>query len=540
MKRETDWGHPIKEAYTPEDVRDIDYLTDLNDPGKSPYTRGTHPQGYRSKDPSKRMTVGFGSASDTNKRLKYLRSVGEEGGISIVVDKGSQMCIDSDHPMARDEAGLVGTPMASVADMQDLFDGLPLVGQAISFNTTPASAPVNLAMFVVLCEKLGVDITEVRGQMGMTAFSSVFGQEDAQPFDLCYKVSIDGFEYMARNRMKMYYQTASQHCRESGLNLAHEVGVATAIFRDLIDRMLDRGLSIDDFAGRVTNLASIGIRILEEIAKIRALRKIWAKMVSERYGAQNPRSCHLNISVHTSGTSLTYQQPLNNIIRGAIECLAGALAGCTAFGVSTYDEPHCEPTEFASRMALNTEYIVLYETGVADTVDPLGGSYYLEYLTKKLEEEGYQIFNKIEEMGGLPKAIETGWYEEVLMSQRMEREIAIKNRDIIKIGVNELVIPPEEEEPIQIQEVPQVTTEAIVRQLREFKERRDLEKLQNSLQMVYRDAQKGEKFNLMPSMIEAARSDATLGEIWGAIRLGNGLSYDPFDMIESPFEFTDT
>jgi len=378
MKRETDWGLPIKASYTPEDVKDLDYLTDLNDPGKSPFTRGTHPQGYRTKDPAKRMTVGFGLPSDTNARLKYLRARGEEGGISIVVDKGSQMCIDSDHPLGREEAGLVGVPLASIADMEDLFDGLPLVGQAISFNTTPASTPVNLAMLIVLCERLGVDITEVRGQMGMTAFSSVFGQEDAQPFDLCYKLSIDGFEYMTRKKMKFYYQTSSQHCRESGLNLATEVGVATAMFRDLIDRMLDRGLEIDDFAGRVTNLCSIGIRIMEEIAKIRALRKIWAKMVKERYGAKNPRSCHINLSVHTSGTSLTYQQPMNNIIRGAIECLAGAFAGCTAFGISTYDEPHCEPTEFASRMALNTEHIVLYETGAADVVDPLGGSYYLE------------------------------------------------------------------------------------------------------------------------------------------------------------------
>jgi methylmalonyl-CoA mutase N-terminal domain/subunit len=352
MKRETDWGLPIKEVYTPEDVKNVNYLSDLNDPGKYPFTRGTHERGYRSKEPAKRMTVGFGSPSDTNKRLKYLRAKGEKGGVSLVSDKGSQMCIDSDHPMAGEEAGIVGVPLVTIRDLEELLDGIPLLGQAISFNMTPASIPVHLAQLIVLCEKQGVDFKQVRGQMGLVSFSSIFGQEDPQPFDLSYKVSIDGFEYMSRNKMKLYYSTCSQHSRESGLNLAYEVGVALAIFRDLIDRMLARGLKIDDFAGRVTNLASVGIRFLEEIAKIRVLRKLWATMVKERYGAKDPRSCHLNISVHTSGTSLTYQQPLNNIMRGTIECLAAALAGCTAFGISTYDEPHSEPTEFASRILI--------------------------------------------------------------------------------------------------------------------------------------------------------------------------------------------
>jgi methylmalonyl-CoA mutase N-terminal domain/subunit len=275
---------------------------------------------------------------------------------------------------------------------------------------------------------------------------------------------------------------------------------------------------------------------LEEIAKIRALRKMWANMVRERYGAKNLRSCHLNISVHTSGTSLTYQQPLNNIMRGAIECLAGALAGCTAFGISTYDEPHCEPTEFASRIALNTEYIVLYESGAADTVDPLGGSYYIEYLTKKLEEEAYRIFNEIEEMGGLQKAIEKGWYQKVLLETRLGKERAIQSKDRIVVGVNELVIPPEEEERIQISEVHPDTSEAIVKNLKEFKARRNIEKVKESMQQVYNDAQKGEKFNLIPAIIEAVRNNATIGEIWGAIRLGNNLTYDPFNMIECPFK----
>lgn len=537
MKRETEWGLPIKEVYNPDDIEDVDYHRDLNDPGEYPFTRGTHKGGYRTKDYSRRMTLGFGFPKDTNERLRYLLERGQKGGVCIVEDRTGDMTLDADHPLGRTEAGIVGVSLSSRVDMEELLDGVPLEGFTLSMQTAPMGSPIILSQLIVLAEERGVDPRKLRGSVGAAPFTCVFGQEDPQPFDLSWKVFIDMLEYMVRNKMNFHFTpTQDHHLQESGITIPYQLGIVMASIRELCDAMSARGLGVDEFGHRLYTTVSVGMRFLEEVAKIRALRKMWAKMARERYNAQNPRTCHINLPIKASGASLTYQQPYNNIIRGAVECVAGIIAGGTAMELSAFDEPHSEPTRLSSRIALATTNIVAYETGAADTADPLGGSYYVEYLTKTIEQEAWKVFEEIENIGGLAQAIKDGWYDRLWNKMVYEKQKAIENKDRIVVGVNELAIPPEEEEQIEIHEVPQEVSEAIAERTTEFKKSRDMQKVESALANLYRDAKRAD-VNIMPSIIKAVRAYATRQEVWGVIRLGYGLSYDPFDMVESPFQF---
>ncbi len=538
MKPATDYGYPIKAVYKPEDIEDLSYERDLGDPGKYPYTRGYYPNGYRSRMWTQRMTAGLGSSKDTNAVLKKYREMGERGGMCVICDRTFAMPIDPDHPIGRKEAGVLGWPGCSLLEFEELMDGIPMTGQSVTLLSTCASAPLQLAYIVVYAEKNGIDLQKVHGAALSYPFANVFGQSDCQPLDLNIKLFLDSSEYAIRNKIKMRAGILSQHFREAGADNAQDLAVEMAMLDELCGLLVnDRGLDFDDVAALPYQLVSVGTRFFEEIAKIRALRRMWAKLAKEKFKAKHEKSCQLLIAVHTSGRTMTYPQLLNNIVRTTIQTLAGAIAGCTAIDNATLDNAHAEPSPMAARMSLNTQHIVADETGVAEVVDPLAGSYFVEHLTNKVEEEAYKIWNKIEDMGGIIAAIEKGYIQDMLREAMLERHREMENGDRTVVGVNKLVIPPEEDFEIPIKEVHAGESEKIARRLENWKKTRNMHLVEKRLFQLHKDAQKDERFNIMPSIIEAVRAYATAGEIMGVIRKARGLTYDPFNMIECPFEF---
>jgi methylmalonyl-CoA mutase N-terminal domain/subunit len=542
MKRETDYGYEIKTVYTPKDIEGFDYQRDLGDPGAYPYARGYHQMGYRSRMWTQRMTAGLGSSSDANLVLKRYRELGQRGGMQVIHDRVSCSNIDSDHPLGRHEAGILGWPGSSLLEFEELMEGIPLTGQSITLLGSCAPSPLRLAYLIVLAEKRGIDISEIHGSVMESPFENFLGQTDVQPLELNLKLFLDVCEYVIRNKIHMRAAIISQHFQESGGNNAQALGVVLSMLKEICSRLInERGLDFDDVATLPYELVSIGSRFFEEIAKVRALRRMWAKMAKEHFKARKEKSCQLLIAVHTSGRTMTYQQPLNNIARCAIQTLAGAIAGCTALDNATLDNAHAEPSELAARMSLNTQHIVAVETGVTDVVDPLAGSYFVEHLTNKVEEEGYKELAKIDEIGGMIAAVRSGYITKMLNHEAHKKFLELDKKERLVVGVNHLTIPPEEEFEIPIQEIhPDSDAESIARRMEEWKKTRDLPAVTDRLARLHADAKKGDRFNLMPAIIEAVRVYATAGEISGVIRLGRGLSYDPFNMIECPFDLQST
>ncbi|MHB8763894.1 MAG: methylmalonyl-CoA mutase family protein [Deferrisomatales bacterium] len=536
IKRETDYGYPLKAVYTPKDIENLDYGKDLGDPGSFPYARGLYPDGYRNRMWTQRMTAGLGSSVETNAVLKKYREMGQRGGICVICDRVFAAPIDPDHPLGRREAGILGWPGSSLLEFEELMDGIPLTGQSITLLGSCAPSVMRLAYLVALAEKRGVDLQEIHGSVTEYPFANYFGQTDVQPLDLNLKLFLDSSEYIIRNKIRMRSGILSQHFQESGGNNAQALAVEMAMLKELCGLLVhERGLDFDDVAKLPYELVSVGTRFFEEIAKIRALRRMWAKLARETFKARKDKSCQLLVAVHTSGRTMTYQQPLNNIARCAIQTLAGAIGGCTAIDNATLDNAHAEPSPLAARMSLNTQHIVAFETGVADVVDPLAGSYFVEHLTNKVEEEAYKIWEKIEDMGGMSAAIRKGYIQEMLKGEIQKRHREMESGERLFVGVNHLVIPPEEDFEIPIQEVKSEDSESIARRMEEWKKTRDLPLVGNKLAQLYRDAQKEDRYNLMPSIIEAVKVYATAGEVLGVIRQARGLSYDPFNMISCPF-----
>jgi methylmalonyl-CoA mutase N-terminal domain/subunit len=542
MKRETDYGYEIKTVYTPKDIEGFDYQRDLGDPGEYPYARGYHQMGYRSRMWTQRMTAGLGSSSDANLVLKRYREMGQRGGMQVIHDRVSCSNIDSDHPLGRREAGILGWPGSSLLEFEELMEGIPLTGQSITLLGSCAPSPLRLAYLIVLAEKRGIDISEIHGSVMESPFENFLGQTDVQPLELNLKLFLDVCEYVIRNKIHMRAAIISQHFQESGGNNAQALGVVLSMLKEICSRLVDeRGLDFDDVATLPYELVSIGSRFFEEIAKVRALRRMWAKMAKEHFKARKEKSCQLLIAVHTSGRTMTYQQPLNNIARCAIQTLAGAIAGCTALDNATLDNAHAEPSELAARMSLNTQHIVAVETGVTDVVDPLAGSYFVEHLTNKVEEEGYKELAKIDEIGGMIAAVRSGYITKMLNHEAHKKFLELDKKERLVVGVNHLTIPQEEEFQIPIQEIhPDSDAESIAKRMEEWKKTRNLPAVSDRLARLHADAKKGDRFNLMPAIIEAVRVYATAGEISGVIRLGRGLSYDPFNMIECPFDLQST
>lgn len=538
MKRETDYGYELKAVYTPKDIEGFDYKRDLGDPGSYPYARGYHETGYRSRMWTQRMTAGLGTSSDANKVLKKYREMGQRGGMQVIHDRVSCSNIDSDHPLGRREAGILGWPGSSLLEFEELMEGIPLTGQSITILGSCAPSPLRLAYIVALAEKRGVDLREIHGSVMESPYENQLGQTDVQPLELNLKLFLDACEYVVRNKIRMRAAIISQHFQESGGNSAQALGVELAMLKEICGLLVnERGLDFDDVSSVPYELVSIGSRFFEEIAKMRALRRMWARVAKEHFKAQKEKSCHLLIAVHTSGRTMTYQQPLNNIVRCAIQTLAGAIGGCTALDNATLDNAHAEPSELAARMSLNTQHIVACETGVTDVVDPLAGSYFVECLTNKVEEEGYKVLKEIEDMGGMIAAIRKGYIHGMLKEESNKKFREVDSKERLVVGVNHLVISPEDDFEIPIQEVHVGDCENIARRMEEWKKTRDMPAVTARLGQLHADVKKGDRFNLMPSIIEAVKVYATAGEISGVIRMARGLNYDPLNVIECPYTF---
>lgn len=539
MKYATDYGYEIKPVYGPQDVAGLEYTRDLGDPGHFPYTRGYHANGYRSRMWTRRMTAGLGSSSDANKVLKKYREMGQRGGMCVIHDRVSSSCIDADHPLARAENGVLGWPGSSLLEFEELMQDIPLTGQSITLLGCCAPSTLRLAYVVALADKRGVDLGEIHGSVTESPFGNVFGQTDVQPFELNMKLFLDASEYVVRNRIRMRAGLVGQHFQESGGNNAQALAIELSMLKEICGRLVtERGLDFDDVMRVPYQLVSIGSRFFEEIAKVRALRRMWAKMAREQFGARNEKSCQLLIAVHTSGRTMTYQQPLNNITRCAIQTLAGAIVGCTAIDNATLDNAYAEPSALAAQLSLNTQHIVALETGVADVVDPLAGSYFVESLTNEVEAAAYRILEEIDALGGLVAAIEKGHIEAMLKKESNIKFEELNSKQRLVVGVNHLAIPPEEEMfQVPVQELEVSDSAGIARRMADWKKTRDMPALEASVRRLHADAKKGERFNLMPAIIDAVKAYATAGEIIGVIRLARSLNYDPFDMIRCPFEF---
>lgn len=538
MKRATDYGYELKSVYTPDDIKGFDYKAQLGDPGEYPYARGYHAQGYRSRTWTQRMTAGLGTSASANKVLKKYREMGQTGGICVISDRVFSHCIDPDHPLGRREAGVLGWPGCSLLEFEELMEGIPLTGQSITLLGSSAPSVMRLAYVVALAEKRGLDVTQIHGSVIESPFENYFGQTDVQPFDLNLKLFLDASEYVLRNKIRMRAAIISQHFQESGGNNAQALAVELSTLKELCGMLVnERGLDFDTVALLPYELVTVGSRFFEEIAKMRALRRMWAKMAKEDFKAKHDKSCQLLMAVHTSGRTMTYQQPLNNIVRCAIQTLAGAIGGCTAMDNATLDNAHSEPSALAARMSLNTQHIVAAETGAADIVDPLAGSYFVEHLTNKVEEEAYKILGKIDELGGVIAALKRGYIQEMLSNEASFKFNEIDKKERLVVGVNHLVIPQNEEFQIPIQELHAEESEAIAQRMADWKMTRDLPALTASLSKLFTDAKKGDRFNLMPSIIDAVKLYATSGEVIGTIRMARGYSYDPFNVIESPYSY---
>lgn len=530
-------GIPVKEIYGPKDIEALDYQRDLGEAGQYPFARGKYRGMFRNRRWIERVEVGFGRPTDSRERVKYLHQIGQSD-IEFQTDLPTEMGIDPDHPMAQKETGLEGIPLSSMADFEEAFEGIDILDHTLSIMTTHGCGATSLCQMIGLAEKRKIDPRALRGSVCSSNPLShdPWGFPCAQPLDLSLKLCLDTIEYCVREKLKIYPCSITGYIMEqTGINAFQTMAFVMATGIEIIERALQRGLKIGEFVSKIILHLQVGMDFFENIAKIRALRRMWAKMIKERYGAKDPKVCTPNIVIRTAGDSLYDRQPMNNIIRVAYEVLASVLAGVQAIDTCTFDEPLALPAKGASRIALNTQYIAFYETGVVNTADPLGGSYYLEYLTDKLESEANQMLKKIEEMGGLISAFEKGWIEGVLTEAALERHRTIESGEKIIVGVNKFVIPREEEEPIPIELIsPEAQQEHVIK-VKRLKEARDNEKVRQALARLFEVAPLDKKINVIPAMLEATRVYATIGEIWGTMRKANGYPYDPFEIIEDPF-----
>jgi methylmalonyl-CoA mutase N-terminal domain/subunit len=504
----------VERLYTPLDVADIDYNRDIGYPGEYPYTRGIQPTMYRGRHWTFRQYTGFGTAQETNERFKFLLSQGQTG-LSLALDLPTQIGYDSDDPLATPEVGQVGVAIDSLADMEDLFRGIPL-DQVSTSMTINAPAAVLVAMYVAAGEKQGVKADDING----TAQNDVLKEYVARgtyiyPPAASLRLAADLIAYCARHVPRFNpISISGYHIRDAGSTAAQEMGFAIANAIAYIEAVIRQGVEVDEFAPRLSWIFNTHDNFFEEIAKYRALRRMWARLLKERFGARKPASMMLRTHTQTGGATLTAQQPENNIVRAAIQALAAVLGGVQSMALSCFDEALAIPTEEAQRMALRTQQIIAYETGVTDTVDPLGGSFYVERLTSELEKKAQEYIDRIEDMGGAVAAIEAGYMQREIQEAAVQKQREVEAGQRVIVGVNKFRDDGEEAKAIF-----RVNTELVrvqLERLSRLRAERDSTAVEASLKRL-RDAARG-KDNLMPAILDAVRSYATLGEVCGALR----------------------
>ncbi|MFC1858599.1 methylmalonyl-CoA mutase [Thermodesulfobacteriota bacterium] len=526
-------GLETKVFYTPEDVAGLDYQSDLADPGQYPFTRGIHRDMYRGKLWGMRHESGYASPELSNQRLKFLIQQGASA-LDFIADQPTHQALDGDHPMARDEVGLTGVPLTSLRDMEKLMDGIPLEQASTFTNCFSSTNYIILAQYVALAENQGADIKKIRGSIIFDNIISFYcGQQlPTWSIDLRTRLGGDLMEYLSKNVPYWNFLIPGYNIRETGVNAIQEAAFIFSVAIAYFEEMLKRGLNVDDFAPRISFIPSVHIDFFEEICKIRAERRLWAKIVKERFGAENPRSYWFRGTAQTAGSSLYLQQTIINLARTTIESLAAVLGGVQGVQTTAYDEPICIPTDDSHRVSLRVQQILAYEAGVGRVADPLAGSYYVESLTNQLEEEMAALIKKIDDMGGMFEAVKKGWVQDEIDKAVIQLQKEIENKERIIVGVNEFTIPREEDDEINILVIPTEDTKRQVEAVERLKNERDSAAVEKALKNLHGAAKSDE--NVMPYVIEAAKVYATVGEINGVIRVAYGDSYDPLEVIDPP------
>jgi methylmalonyl-CoA mutase N-terminal domain/subunit len=514
----------VERLYTPADTSEIDFDTDTAFPGEFPYTRGIHPTGYRGKLWTMRQFAGFGTPEETNARFKYLMAQGQTG-LSVAYDLPTLMGYDADAMLSEGEVGKCGVAVSSLADMETLFDGIPLEAVTVS-QTINAPASVLLAMYLVVAEKQGADWRKISGTLQNDILKEYIAQKEwIYPIRPAMKLVIDTFEFCTRHVPRYNpISVSGYHIREAGSTAMQELAFTLRDGIEYVQWGVDAGLDVDEFVPRISFFFNAHNDFFEEIAKYRAARRIWSRTMRERFNAKDPRTLQLRFHTQTAGVSLTVQQPLNNIVRVAIQALAGVLGGTQSLHTDAYDEALALPTDRAALIALRTQQIIAEETGVVNTVDPLGGSYFLESLTKKMEDGALDYFAKIDAMGGMVSAVEKGFPQREIQESAYQYQKAVERGEQTIVGVNKYQMD-DDDSKIDILVIDESVRGHQIARLEQARARRDGGAVANALEKLKLAAQAGD--NTMPATIEAVRAYATLGEICDALRDVYGLYEEP-------------
>ena len=514
----------VDRLYTPADTEEIDFARDISFPGQFPYTRGIHPTGYRGKLWTMRQFAGFSTPEETNARFKYLLQQGQTG-LSVAYDLPTLMGYDADSPLSEGEVGKCGVAVSSLADMEVLFDGIPLEQVTVS-QTINAPASVLLAMYLVVAEKQGARWDKISGTLQNDILKEYIAQKEwIYPIKPAMKLVVDTFEFCT-NQVPRYnpISVSGYHIREAGATAVQELAFTLRDGIEYVAWGVEAGLDVDRFVPRISFFFNAHNDFFEEIAKYRAARRIWAREMKSRFGSNYERTLQMRFHTQTAGVSLTVQQPLNNIVRVAIQALAGVLGGTQSLHTDAYDEALALPTDRAALIALRTQQIIAEETGVAHTVDPLGGSYYLEALTEKMEQEALEYFRKIDAMGGMVAAIEKGFPQREIQDSAYHYQKAVERGEQVIVGVNKYAMTDEPSE-VPILVIDESVRAHQVERLEATRTGRDKGAVANALEKLKQAAKKNE--NTMPATIDAVRVYATLGEICSALRDVYGIYEEP-------------
>lgn len=515
MKFTTVSDQEIDILYGPDDIADINYLSDIGFPGEYPYTRGIHPNGYRGKIWTMRQFAGFGTPENTNERFHYLLNHGQTG-LSVAFDLPTLMGWDADSSMSDGEVGICGVAISSLQDMEILFDRIPLDKVSTSMTINSPAAMI-FAFYLAVAQKQGVDFKNLRGTLQNDILKEYIAQKEfIYPPTPSMRIIVDMIEY-CKNEVPQWnpVSVSGYHIREAGSTAVQELAYTLADGFAYIEACIERGLDVDEFAPRISFFFNSHLDFFEEIAKYRAARRIYAKRMKERYGAKNPRSWWLRFHTQTAGCTLTAQQPENNIVRTAFQALAGVLGGTQSLHTNSMDETLALPSEKAVKIALRTQQVIAYETGVINTVDPLGGSYFVESLTNKMEKEANEIFDQIDAIGGVVPAIEMGYFQKEIADSAYRYQKEVERKEKLIVGVNEFV---EDKEKVSIPLLtvsPEVQKQQVKR-LAELKHSRNQDAVEKSLADIKLAAVDGK--NLMPVFLEASKNYVTLGEMVGELK----------------------
>lgn len=507
-------GMEVKRLYTPADVESLDYEKDLGLPGDYPFTRGVQPTMYRGRFWTMRQYAGFATAEESNKRYKYLLQQGQTG-LSVAFDLPTQIGLDSDHPLSQGEVGKVGVAIDSLKDMEILFDGIPLDKVSTSM-TINAPAAVLLAMYIAVAEKQGVTPDQLNGTIQNDILKEYIARGTyIFPPKPSMRLITDIFAYCSKHVPEWNTISISgYHIREAGSTAAQEIAFTLADGIAYVEAAIKAGLNVDDFAPRLSFFFNAHNDLLEEVAKFRAARRLWAKIMKERFGAQSPKSWMLRFHTQTAGSMLTAQQPDNNIIRVTLQALAAVLGGTQSLHTNSRDEALALPTEESVRIALRTQQIIATESGVADTIDPLAGSYYVESMTNQLEQAAADYLKRIDDLGGAVMAIERGYVQQEIQDSAYHWQQEVESGERIVVGVNKFQI--KEQAPKGLLRVDPVVGELQAKKLADLRAQRNQDQVTAALAELKKAAQGTE--NLMPLIVEAVKAYATLGEICGVLR----------------------